>query len=102
MKAQEDEKPAVLTKNSLVPVGVVYGAIVITALCAFRGATALSSIETKINTLSAHVAETWSTRDQVEWTLRLQNENPSMRVPDPVEPTRRRNAVANSPSSHNP
>ena len=46
------------------------------------------SINSRLSTIEKHIHQDWSYHDQETWALRLANENPSLKVPDPAASTR--------------
>ena len=64
-----------------VPLSILVSAVMVTAAISGWG----FKITNKITQLRRHIATDWVLIDQIDWTLRLANANPSMRVPDPKE-----------------
>jgi hypothetical protein len=81
MKPQP-ENASEITQNSRVPLYILYVAISLTGIFAWRAAATLARIDSRLERFEGHISADWLLADQENWSLRLARENPSLKVPD--------------------
>ncbi|MEO1584769.1 MAG: hypothetical protein AAFR96_09385 [Planctomycetota bacterium] len=77
-----EDRERSISRNSRVTLGL---AVLIVAAIVMNERR-LSSIESKLATLSSGVVDRWTFAQQEAWSLRLAVNNPMLRVPDPANP----------------
>lgn len=88
-----DPKPAILSRETLMPIGLVVACVVPVAIGAMwmrdgmrENQNAIASLRVEMNNrfnaLEAKTSDNWRMSDMERWALRFERDNPTVKVPD--------------------
>lgn len=72
-----------ITKKTRIPLYLAGAVGLFLIAASTRVVILFASIDSRLANIESHVRLDWTYQDQETWALRLQNENPALKVPDP-------------------